>query len=248
MGSEDEIVGSDLLTLQACNGQTARPIGSGPDRQGAVLLEYVPPQGEPQSMLISESHQFIFLAVPKTGSSSIEKALAPYRATLTDEFKKHATCSKLKRELPTGIWESYFKFAFVRNPYDFMQSWYFYRQRDELADPKHPRHHLYTGDTSFEEFITTFARKEWLLPQVEWVAPAAMELQVQLDYVGRYETFEDDFRQICRRLAIPYPTLPRLRRSRNDAGASKLWNSRTRAVVNDYFWQDFKAFGYEVLR
>ena len=198
-------------------------------------------------MLISESHRFIYLAVPKTGSSSIEQALALYSSPLTDEFKKHTTCSRLKRELPAEIWKGYFKFAFVRNPYDFMQSWYFYRQRDELANPDHPRHHLFTGATSFDEFIETFASKEWLLPQVAWVAPPALGLQVQLDYVGRYESLGDDFRQICQQLGIPCPDLPLLRGSSNEPRASELWSAHTRAIVNDYFWQDFQTFGYEVL-
>lgn len=198
-------------------------------------------------MLISESHRFIFLAIPKTGTTSIEEMLAPYRSPLTEKFKKHATCNRVRRELPGEMWESYFKFAFVRNPYDFMQSWYFYRQREELADPNHPRHHLYTGNTSFDEFIETFARRDWMLNQVEWVAPAAMNWKIQLDYVGRYETLEEDFREICHRIGVPHSPLPTIRNSRNDPSAASLWNSHTRSLINEYFREDFETFGYEML-
>jgi len=199
-------------------------------------------------MLISESHQFIFLAVAKTGTSSVEDALAPYRSPLTDRFNKHATCARLRRELPAGMWEQFFKFAFVRNPYDLMQSWYFYRQREELADPNHPRHHLYTGDKSFDEFIETFSKLGWVLNQVAWVAPPAMNLQIQLDYVGHYETLEEDYREICRRIGVPCTSLPKVRRSRNSAArAANLWNSHTRRLINDYFRHDFEVLGYDML-
>lgn len=199
-------------------------------------------------MLISETHQFIFLAVAKTGSSSIEQALAPYRSPLTNQFKKHATCTRVKRELPTALWQQFFKFAFVRNPYDYVQSWYFYRQREELADPHHPRHHLYTGDTTFEEFVENFGQQEWILNQVAWVAPPSTDFQMQLDYVGRYETLDQDYRVICDRLGIPDTPLPTLRSSSNSSErAAALWNRHTRRLVNDYFQPDFETFGFEVL-
>ncbi len=198
-------------------------------------------------MLISESHKFIFLAIAKTGTSSIETALSSYRSPLTGNFSKHATCVKLQRELPENIWGSYFKFAFVRNPYDRMQSWYFYRKRAELANPAHPRHHRYTGNITFDEFIETFSKRDWMLNQVAWVAPPALGGEMQVDFVGRYETLEDDFRKVCHRIGVPHSPLPTIRNSHNDASAAALWNSHTRSVINEYFRQDFETFGYEML-
>lgn len=198
-------------------------------------------------MLISDSASFIFLAVPKTGTSSIERALAKYRSPLTAKFRKHATCQRLKRELPESLWQTYFKFAFVRNPYDVMQSWYFYRQRPALADPGHPRHHLYTGNQTFPEFIASFADNDWMLLQLAWVAPPALGDEIQLDFVGRFENLEEDFRFVCDRVGIPPLKLPTVRASDNDASASSLWDRASRARVNAYFRRDFELFGYEML-
>lgn len=196
-------------------------------------------------MVVSESHQFIFLAVPKTGTSSIENTLKPYRAAITNDFNKHATCSKLQRDLPVQMWDSYFKFAFVRNPYDMMQSWYFYRQRKELANPKNPRHHLYTGDLNFEEFIHGFAKKELMLRQVDFIAPHGKGLQV--DTVGKYETLDRDFASICERLKLSVEQLPKVRSSNNDRTAAGLWTRSSRKIINDYFLEDFTTFDYELI-
>ncbi|MFT4825849.1 MAG: chondroitin 4-sulfotransferase 11 [Halioglobus sp.] len=196
-------------------------------------------------MLISESHRFIFLAVPKTGTSSIENALKPYGASITRKFNKHATCLKLQRDLPSGMWDSYFKFAFVRNPYDLMQSWYFYRQRKLLANPEHPRHHLYTGDVSFETFIHSFAKNELMLRQVDFIAPHGKGLQV--DRVGKFEDLDSDFSVICERLQLSVEKLPVVRSSNNNREASELWTPSARKVINEYFLEDFTSFDYEMI-
>ncbi len=196
-------------------------------------------------MVISDSHRFIFLAVPKTGTSSIELALEPYRSPITAQFNKHATCSRLQRDLPGEVWQSYFKFAFVRNPYDLMQSWYFYRQREELAAPEHPRHHLYTGNLAFEEFILGFAKNELMLRQVDFIAPYGRGVQV--DFVGKYETLEQDFQQICEHLGLDPVRLRRVRASGNEETGVNIWSRVTRKVVNDYFAEDFTTFGYDLV-
>jgi hypothetical protein len=197
-------------------------------------------------LILSDSHRFIFVAVPKTGSSSVEEALQTVRSPTTDQFNRHATCLKLERDLPKAVWENYFKFAFVRDPYDRMLSWYFYRQREQLRDPSHPRHHLYTGDWTFAEFIERFADDELMLKQVDFIAPHQGGLLV--DYVGRYERLQPDFELVCDRLGLPLVELPRVRASaRPEGGTAALWTGKSRGIVNDYFREDFEFFGYPVI-
>ena len=89
-------------------------------------------------MLICESPGFIFLAVPKTGTSSVERALCDYNCrTLSAPFNKHVLAMKLAEEIDPAIWFGSFKFAFVREPVAWMYSWYRYRQR-ALAYCFHP--------------------------------------------------------------------------------------------------------------
>ena len=46
-------------------------------------------------------------------------------------FHKHAKAHQIKEKLEKKQFDSYFKFAFVRNPYDFLVSLYFYTQQFE---------------------------------------------------------------------------------------------------------------------
>ncbi len=195
-------------------------------------------------MIISKSHRFIFVAVPKTGTSSIENALQSYSAKITRRFNKHATSRKLIRDLPEGMWDDYYKFAFVRNPYDRIESWYFYRKRKELASVDHPRHKMYTGDKTFEEFVQWFPKNTMMLNQVDFIAPHGGGLLI--DHFGRFETLHADFAAICRRLDLPEIELPQVRASERD-GASKLWTPESRRIINDYCADDFAFFDYQVI-
>ncbi len=46
-----------------------------------------------------------------------------------------------------------FIFAVMREPVSWVESWYRFRGRDELAPPSHPQHHNYSGHLSFPEYV-----------------------------------------------------------------------------------------------
>ena len=87
-------------------------------------------------MIVSHRHRFIFFAVPRTGTHAIRTALGPVlgdddwqQQSLTAEVRMpvaalarfnhgHLTLRQVQASLPSTVWRDYFKFAFVRNPYD----------------------------------------------------------------------------------------------------------------------------------
>ena len=195
-------------------------------------------------MIISDQPSFIFVAVPKTGSCSVEAALAPLaNAKRQREFNKHATSMRLERELPPEIWRRAHKFAFVREPYAWMHSWYRFRQRDALKDPGHAFNKRYTGDISFNEFVQTFSSKELMLKQSDFICRHSGEMLV--DYVGRYETLQADFDHVCVQLGIASQQLPRVNVSKPTVDTGELLEASSIKIINDYFSQDFEMFGYD---
>ena len=87
-------------------------------------------------MLISDSHEFIFVRVRKTASQAMWAQLEPYvlprpdtrwdrfksRARLEWDYRKyrfraHEGILAAKRRMPAERFERYFKFAIVRNPW-----------------------------------------------------------------------------------------------------------------------------------
>ena len=149
---------------------------------------------------------------------------------------------RLERELPPQRWRQSYKFAFVRDPYAWMHSWYRFRQRDNLKNPAHPLNKRYTGNTSFNEFVQTFSSNELMLKQSDFIARHNGELLV--DFVGRYESLQQDFDLICERLGISKRQLNRINVSKSTRSTLDSLDTASIKIINDYFSQDFDMFGY----
>ncbi len=183
-------------------------------------------------MLASSSHGFMFVAVPKTASRSIENRLQQYDdKEISEPFNKHVLALKLNNDLGVEYLSKFFKFAFVRNPYTWMYSWYKFRTRDLLKDESHPLHSRYTGKISFEEFVQTFFEKEMFLKQSDFICSHAGELLV--DYVGRYENLTSDYKDVCKRLNIPVQELDSLNVSEGPEFALDILSESGRKIMNN---------------
>jgi hypothetical protein len=115
-------------------------------------------------MLLAPSHGFVFIAIPKTGTSAIETAFRPHAQVAPQGIPaiKHTTYVEFQRFLQPFLAnkgfprDSYEVVCVFREPIDWLSSWWRYRSREKLADPSSPRHHRYTGDVSFEQFARAY--------------------------------------------------------------------------------------------
>lgn len=118
-------------------------------------------------MRLSVQHQFAFLCIPKCGSTSVERAIAPYCEVLIggDPSLKHLNAKKFHRNIRPLLHkvdprQEIEIFCIMREPMDRIRSWYQYQLRPELANPGHKRHQRYTGNVSFEQFIEAIMEKD----------------------------------------------------------------------------------------
>ncbi|MGR3483943.1 MAG: gamma-glutamyl kinase [Paracoccaceae bacterium] len=110
-------------------------------------------------MLVFWKQSLVFLAVPKTGTTAIEGALAP-RATLVVRDPPHLKHSPVYRYhrhvrpfLATAGEREWDLTAMVRHPVDWLASWWRYRARDDLAG--HPNS---TRGMGFDDFVDAYCR------------------------------------------------------------------------------------------
>ena len=215
-------------------------------------------------MLISHSHQFIFFHVAKTAGLSLRNALLPYAEEPTKfKIKRppqvkagqlnpfyavwealliHAKASDAQRELPAAIFERYYKFAFVRNPWDWQVSMYHFI----LNEPTHVKHALVKSLGTFERYL------DWVVETPNPYAKGATKFQkdvitdpdgrLLVDFVGRYETLAQDFAQVCRMLQLT-AQLPHINRTRHHDYRA-YYTERTRQLVAHHFAADIALFGY----
>lgn len=113
-------------------------------------------------MLISLKKRIVFLSMPKCASTSIESALFPYSDLILTGHPgiKHINIDGYYRKVKPLVDISGKKnletFCLFREPLEWLQSWYRYRSRPALADPKKPNHKNYTGNITFQDFIISY--------------------------------------------------------------------------------------------
>lgn len=94
-------------------------------------------------MLISLQKRFIFIANTKTASSSIENSLLRFSeiALGGSPQRKHMKMQDVHRvyaflfEMPGMACDSFFRFGVMREPLDWIESWYRYRRGNRVFSP-----------------------------------------------------------------------------------------------------------------
>lgn len=215
-------------------------------------------------MLISPTRRFIFFHVGKTGGMSIRAALMPY-AQEPEKFKInrpprthggrpnplysvwetllwHATARDAQAALPAAIFADYYKFAFVRNPWDWHVSMYHFL----LNKPTLWQYPVVKERGSFAGYVEWACSTAAPFPrgitrlQSEIITDSAGRLLV--DYLGRFETLGADFLSVCAKLAISAP-LPHMNQT-SHSGYQTYYDERTKKLIADNFAQDIELGKY----
>jgi hypothetical protein len=105
-------------------------------------------------MIISKPKKFIFLASPKSGSTTVEIFLRRYASVgfFGSDLGKHSSCTQIRNNLnflfkePNMAYEDYFSFGVVRHPVSRLVSWYNYLQRPGVRPSRS------TAGISFREY------------------------------------------------------------------------------------------------
>lgn len=111
-------------------------------------------------MLILWEPRLTFLATPKTGSTAIEAVLEPFAALLATRppLLKHTTLYRYQRfiapYLRAASGDDFTTVAMIREPRDWLGSWFRYRRREGVDPDKS------TAAMSFEDFVRAYTAKD----------------------------------------------------------------------------------------
>lgn len=199
--------------------------------------------------MIHHEKQFIFLHAPRCAGKSVELAIwnqEPARRSADHRFPSDYIIS-YGRE----TWDSYFKFAFARNPWDRMVSRYkvLHQRRNRISD-------------DFNHWLKNTPQMEInVVPQYHWF----YYLDKPIDFIGKIENIESDWKYIVKRLALvePFPknyvtskptriplALPHVNATRITGKHkkrfhyTKYYNEESIEIVRERYKLDIEAFGY----
>lgn len=206
-------------------------------------------------MIISHKHRYIFFAVPKTGTHSIRRALresmGPEDLEQVGLFEKkkfpfpqlqniphgHISAREIAPVIGQEMFASYFKFAFVRNPYDRFVSYCAFIGREDPAFKADPLRYMIgiARDNPPLDHLLFWPQSAFLVDQSGKLA---------MDLVGRNEDMQASYDRICAKIGLPKTELERANASQHRP-YQEYYSDELRLWVSRLYKQDLERFGYQ---
>lgn len=213
-------------------------------------------------MIISHEKEFIFIHIPRTAGTRISKSIC--RCIGVDNWKefigepkslidgetegrgewvgkKHIKAVDLKSKVSEEVWNSYFKFAFVRNPWDRAISVYLHsiKSSNTLISTIWPKSSYLFNLLLVLKYEVMGVRS---IQQADYICNENGDLIV--DFVGKFESLRRDFLRVCDRLGVEcclggkYDAT----RSRN---YRDWYKDRSKSIIDRVKSKDIEMFSYK---
>jgi len=202
-------------------------------------------------MLYFSKKRTVFIHIQKTGGSSVRKILKVQLGDLEELGFKHDLARWHYESI--SEWDECFKFAFVRNPWDRLVSWYsMIEQNKELLNQTRNKlwEYVIRQSNSFDEFVINCTqevddfdgKKSFLYNQLDYLTDIHGEMLV--DFVGKYESFEEDMQYVLRSLRLSGDaTFTHENRSKHKH-YSGYYTEDLKNIVAERYARDIEYFGY----
>jgi hypothetical protein len=203
--------------------------------------------------MIIDNDKLIFVHIPKNAGSSIKKYLiGAERYDKINESWEHKTISDIKKKYPEK-YNSYRKFAVVRNPYERTVSWFAYLKRYRLTNDL-LNTYQYNSKTKSYDIVETIKApveefRSWVLDPYADFNETALKLNLlknQHEWVDetvdilRYEDLENQLNGFFNK-KIKIPKI-------NDTSrfnTMDYYDKKTLEIVYDRYKKDFEKFNYK---
>jgi hypothetical protein len=187
-------------------------------------------------------YKCIFIHIPKNAGISVSYTL------FGNTGGSHRKLVDYQRIFGKRIINQYYKFSFVRNPWDRLVSTYFFLMNGGLTekDKKWTAQHI-AEYTDFTDFVTNWLSVDHVnnslhfQEQYRFLTNQKDELDV--DFLGRFESLDQDFQTICEYLQIDR-TLKKTNSSKRKNDYKSYYNETTKAIVAEVYKIDIKLFNY----
>lgn len=217
-------------------------------------------------MLISHRYKFIYTKTAKTAGTSVESyferfcmadnewqfshareeyesehGIIGYRGmnAAGKKWYNHMPAVEIRNKVGANVWNSYFKFCVVRNPFDKLVSGFYFNNKN-----------LNTDVVPDSERIKAF--REWIrsggavLDRDKYL----IEGKVCVDDFIRYEDLHNGMKKICDQLGVTFDPalLPKLKSGirSNSIAVRDYYDDDTIAMVNEAYALELDLFRYQL--
>ena len=211
-------------------------------------------------MLINRQSNFLFVHIQKTAGISIEHEIKSRFPSTEILGGRHSRVIDVIACLDDDSWKRLYKFAFVRNPWDRMLSWY---NMIQIAQKRAPFYRKFIGrpfrsdfwnsavknSSDFQSFLENCTeviwdnkcKKSFAYNQIDYLVDN--HDNVSIDFIGKFENLDSDFDCILAKLGVTGVSLPKKNQNKH-AHYSHYYNSYTRKIIEARFARDISFFDY----
>lgn len=204
--------------------------------------------------LISIKPKFIYIHPFKCAGNSVRKALMSQSGSNYELHGVHCEALDVKTHFYAlgnkEFYEDSFKFSFVRNPFDWMVSTYFY-----IKKAKNHNWHNVTMGMEFPKWLDWYFENHFhterpygsnkFITLKEFFTDK--EGKIIVDFIGKTENLQNDYEFVCQVLGIKKErvqninvTIGQLR----DSDYQKYYDENSKKLVEKYLGEDLEHFKY----
>jgi hypothetical protein len=205
-------------------------------------------------MPIDFENKYIFVHIPKTGGSTVisrlntPKFIHNFAASSMQIMYKDMLCINghipafILREFRPETFGKYYKFTFVRNPYDRTISEFLWLHREEELETMTQQEIVDKFDVwLFSYYIERNTSRKCTQ---KWYIFSKEKRKLLIDEIYRFENFEEDFSKLIQKLNVIPKNMDILKKSKIEIDRNLLLTEKNKQYIYAIFKEDFDYFGY----
>ena len=179
----------------------------------------------------------VFFHIPKTAGISISNAL------FGDVKWGHRSVNFYKSHYGEKVFNSLYKFCFVRNPYDRLFSAYTFLKEGGINNQDLEFSNSYLQEfASFDEFVLKGLEKEeimnWVHFKPQYTFVCDENDNIVMDFIGKMENLKADFNTVCKHLNIE----SELQKLNMSATKKNDFSEEVKTMIKIKYQKDFNLF------
>jgi hypothetical protein len=195
------------------------------------------------SIAALDYYKCIFVHIPKNAGLSVCYTL------FGNTGGSHRKIIGYKKIFSPKTFRRYYKFTFVRNPWDRLVSTYFFLKKGGLTEKDRIWADSHLGSYSdFDSFVKGWLSEENISNSLHFQHQHRFledeKGEIHLDFIGRFENIEADFLTISAKLGID-KKLKKSNASDRNEDYQFYYNDLTRTIVSEVYEKDIRLFNYK---
>lgn len=194
--------------------------------------------------MIIEKYKAFFIHIPKTGGHTVSAVLGGFHQNRTIKHGRHIDPNRYA-ELYPKEWGSYYKFTFVRNPWDRFIS--FFSSRTHGSNLREDDALFMEVKDQFTSFVKSLQKERnthiKFTPQTRWLLSNGTSYPI--DFIGRVENFDNDMNTVLSELNLPiHETFRRMFPSKRRRDYHEYYIDETAEIIANIYKEDIEYLNY----